>query len=231
MIKILEYFEDFLNLIFLDQCLVCGNLLYKYEEILCFKCLYNLPRTDYCKFYDNPITDLFAGRIKIERATALFYFQKASEFRKLLHMLKYKNKPEIGVFLGKELGALMLNSGNFGNIDIIIPVPLHIKREKQRGYNQSYMIGLGISKIMKISLNKDLLLRNEYTTTQTKMKKEERWANVSGKFIVSDIEKLKNKHVLLVDDVVTTGSTLIACGEELLKIPGLRLSIAVLAKA
>jgi competence protein ComFC len=177
------------------------------------------------------ILHLFAGRLKLEKATALFSFQKGSRFRKLLHSLKYKNKPEIGVLLGRELGAEMKKSGNFKNIDAIIPVPLHSKRLKERGYNQSEQIGHGISEILGIPQYTDVFFRNEYTKTQTRMNREERWNNVSGKFNVKNSEKIQNKHVLLVDDVITTGSTLEACGEILLQTEGLKLSIAVLAQA
>lgn len=174
---------------------------------------------------------MFAGRIKLEKATALFTFQKGSRFRKLLHGLKYKHKPEIGILLGRELGAEMLKSGNYNDVDIIIPVPLHTKRLKERGYNQSEMIGKGISEILNIPVLTDILIRNEYTQTQTKMTREERWNNVSGKFVLTLPEKIEGKHVMLVDDVITTGSTLEACGEILLNAKDLKLSIAVLAKA
>lgn len=212
-------------------CEACGKALNKNEEPICTHCLVELPRTDYCKNMDNDIAMLFAGRIKIEKATALFHFHKGSRFRKLLHSLKYKNKPEIGVLLGKELGAAMYSSGNYSDIDYIIPVPLHPKRQKQRGYNQSEMIGKGISLVTDIPILTDVLIRNVETVTQTKMTREERWKNVSGKFIINNPKSIENKHVLLVDDVVTTGSTLEACGETLLSIPGLKLSIAVLANA
>jgi ComF family protein len=226
-----KYIKDFWFLLFPHVCEACGNILYKNEETICIKCLYELPRTDYCYDEENPVTILFTGRLNISKATALFSFHKGSRFRKLLHNLKYKSKPEIGILLGKELGAEMLKSGNFNDIDYIIPVPLHPKREKQRGYNQSNVIGYGISEITKIPLMPDNLTRNIETVTQTKINKEDRWKNVSGKFLISDPVVLKNKHVLLVDDVVTTGSTLEACGETLLTVPGLKLSIAVLAKA
>lgn len=229
--KIIQYFEDFWFLFFPHVCDACGSALHKNEGPVCFKCLYELPRTDYCKDLENPVFDLFTGRLKIEKATALFTFHKGSRFRKLLHSLKYKNKPEIGVLLGKELGAEMLKSKNFGGIDFIIPVPLHPNRQKQRGYNQSEMIGEGISKVTKIPLLINNLIRDKETVTQTKMTKEERWKNVSGKFFVSNSEQIKNKHILLVDDVLTTGSTIEACGEILLSVEGLKLSIAVLAKA
>jgi ComF family protein len=225
------YIEDFWHLLFPHICEACGNALNKGEEILCFQCLYDLPRTDYSEFLENPITELFAGRLKIEKATALFTFHKGSRFRKLLHSLKYKNKPEIGIILGKELAAQMLKSKNFLDIDFLIPVPLHPKRKKQRGYNQSEMIAKGISQITKIPLSIENLVRNKETVTQTKMTKEERWTNVSGKFSIKNPAQLKGKHVMLIDDVVTTGSTMEACGEILLSVENLKLSIAVLAKA
>jgi len=231
LIEILKYIEDFWSLLFPRVCEACGKSLYKNENIICFNCLYDLPRTDYCYHLDNPIADLFAGRIRIEKGTALFTFQKGSRFRKLLHNLKYKNKPEIGILLGKELGAEMLKSENFQDIDYIIPVPLHPKRYKQRGYNQSEKISEGISKILKVPVLTDCLVRNMETVTQTKLTKEERWENVSGKFKIFKPEKLITKHILLVDDIVTSGSTLEACSEVLLKINDLKLSIAVLAKA
>ena len=229
--RIIEYLTDFWFLLFPKNCEACGRALSRGEEVICFDCLYELPRTHFCKEIDNPIMQLFAGRIRLERATALFYFQKGSKFRKLLHSLKYRHKPEIGVLLGKELGAEMLSSGNFSDIDYIIPVPLHPNRQKKRGYNQSERIAAGISSVTKVPVLVDVLLRNTDTQTQTKMNREERWQNLSGKFVVADNERLKGKHVLLVDDVVTTGATTESCGEALLSVDGLRLSIAVLARA
>ena len=231
MSKFFEYLSDFWFLLFPKNCEACGRALSRGEDVLCFDCLYELPRTNFCKELDNPVRQLFEGRIKLERATALFSFQKGSRFRKLLHSLKYHHKPEIGMLLGKELGAEMLSSGNFSDIDYIIPVPLHPNREKKRGYNQSERIASGISAVTKIPVLTGVLVRNIDTKTQTKMNKDERWQNVSGKFVLTDSEILKGKHVLLVDDVVTTGATTESCGTVLLSVEGLRLSIAVLAKA
>ena len=179
MSKFFEYLSDFWFLLFPKNCEACGRALSRGEEVLCFDCLYELPRTNFCKELDNPVMQLFEGRIKLERATALFSFQKGSRFRKLLHSLKYHHKPEIGVLLGKELGAEMLSSGNFSDIDYIIPVPLHPNREKKRGYNQSERIASGISAVTKIPVLTGVLVRNTDTKTQTKMNKEERWQNVS----------------------------------------------------
>ena len=229
--KIIEYIEDFWFLIFPYVCESCGVALGKNEPPVCFKCLYELPRTDYCLNQENPIVDLFIGRIKLEKATALFHYYKGSRFKKLLHGLKYKNKPEIGILLGKELGAAMVSSNNFKDVDYIIPVPLHPNRQKQRGYNQSEMIGEGIAAVAGIPMLTDVLLRSVETVTQTKMTRDDRWKNVSGKFIIKNENLIHNKHLLLIDDVVTTGSTLEACGETLLNVDGVKLSIAVLAEA
>ncbi len=228
---LLRYLNDIRFLIFPQCCEVCGIPLHNNEKVLCIKCLYNLPRTDFCTLKDNPITNIFAGRLKIERGTALFIFQKGSKYRKLLHKLKYNNKAEIGIILGKELGIQMNKSGNYHDIDYIIPIPLHKTRERQRGYNQSLAIARGLSEILKFPIEHNNLVRNIATITQTKMNKEERQRNVSGKFSVLNASELENKHVLLVDDVVTSGSTIEACGEILLQIKGLKLSIAVLAMA
>ena len=229
--RIVEYLSDFWFLLFPKNCEACGRALTRGEDVLCFDCLYELPRTHYCRELDNPVSQLFEGRMKVERATALFFFQKGSRFRKLLHSLKYNHKPEIGVFLGKELGAEMLSSGNFSDIDYIIPVPLHPNRAKKRGYNQSERIASGISAVMGIPVLTDALIRNDDTKTQTKMNKDERWQNVSGKFSLVDANRLKGCHVLLVDDVLTTGATTEACGAILLSVEGLKISVAVLARA
>ena len=229
--RIVEYLSDFWFLLFPKNCEACGRVLTRSEEVLCFDCLFELPRTYFCRELDNPVRQLFDGRMRVEKATALFSFQKGSKFRKLLHSLKYNHKPEIGVLLGKELGAEMLSSGNFSDIDYIIPVPLHPNREKKRGYNQSERIAAGISAVTGIPVLVGMLVRNEDKKTQTKMNKEDRWQNVSGKFSLTDADRLKGCHVLLVDDVLTTGATTEACGSVLLMVDGLKLSIAVLARA
>lgn len=229
-IFIFKYIEDFWNLLFPLSCETCGQILNKNENIICTKCLTELPRTNYSNDLDNALFQLFNGRLYIQKATALFSFQKESKFRKLLHKLKYKNKPEIGVLLGKELGSEMLKSNNFNDIDLLVAVPLHVKRKKQRGYNQSEMICKGISEITNIKISTDNLIRNIETTTQTKMTKNERWNNVEGKFKILNPELFINKHIMLIDDVITTGATTEACGEELLKINGVKLSIGVIAK-
>ncbi|MDR2834938.1 MAG: ComF family protein [Bacteroidales bacterium] len=230
MTKLISYIKDFFFLIYPAFCEACGKTLLNNESVLCTNCLYELPRTNYFGKDDNPILILLAGRLKLEYATSLFSFQKDSSFRKLIHKLKYKNKPEIGILLGKELAADMKKKNDFLPFDFIVPVPLHPNRQKQRGYNQSEQIAIGLAEILNINISVDNLIRNIETTTQTKKTKDDRWQNVSGKFIIKDEETFENKHILLVDDVLTTGATIEACGEMLLKINGLKLSVAVLAK-
>jgi ComF family protein len=228
--KILQYLQDFFFIIYPRSCECCSNPLVHNENILCSKCLVEMPRSVYFDNEKNPILTLLAGRVPIKSAISLFSFTKDSNYRKLLHKLKYKNKPEIGILLGEELGAEMKKHEIFSQIDFIVPVPLHSRRQKWRGYNQSEKIADGISNITKIPVLTNNFIRNKETTTQTRKSKEERWQNVSGKFLIKDKDVLKNKHILIVDDVLTTGATIEACAEELLKIENLSLSIAVLAK-
>ncbi len=229
--NIKKWLGDFVYLFYPDVCEICRKSLVTGEKIICLKCMADMPFTTYHTNYENPVSQLFWGKVRVEMATALFYFAKGSRYRKLLHRLKYSNKPEIGVLLGRELGARINESPYFTAIDFIVPVPLHTSRLKQRGYNQSAMIGQGISEVTGIPLFDGAIVRTEATQTQTRKTREERWKNVSGKFAVPDVHSLENKHVLLVDDVITTGSTLEAVAETLLQVAGLKLSVAVLAKA
>ncbi|NLA24778.1 MAG: ComF family protein [Bacteroidales bacterium] len=224
-------FGDLIFLIYPNSCQVCNNSLMKGEESICLKCISDMPFTTYHNNLDNPVNQLFWGKLQVEMATALFFFAKGSKYRNLLHSLKYRHKPEIGVFLGRELGFRIRNSEYFKNIDYLIPVPLHKSRLKERGYNQSTMICRGISDVTEIELYEDAIVRTVATQTQTKKNREERWENVAGKFALPNVESLKNKHVLLVDDVITTGATLEAVAHTLLEVEGLKISIAVLAKA
>jgi ComF family protein len=225
------WLSDFVNLFYPDICEVCETSLVSGEQVICMNCLADMPYTNYQNDSENPVFQLFWGKVKVEMATALFYFAKGSKYRKLLHKLKYKGKREIGVFLGRELGARINSSHFFKNIDFVLPVPLHASRLKQRGYNQSGEIAVGISQVTGIPVKTDAIVRSEATETQTRKTRDERWKNVSGKFIVSNFDELRNRHILLVDDVVTTGSTLEAIVETLLQVDGLKVSIAVIAKA
>lgn len=225
------WFNDFMNLFYPRLCEACGNYLFKNEETICTRCLFNLPKTDFHFKKDNPVSILFWGRVNINYASSYYTFSKGSKFQKLIHKLKYHNKKEIGLVLGKHFGESLKKSDFFKDIDVIIPVPLHPKKEKIRGYNQANMIAIGLSKSMKIPVNSTSLVRLIHTNSQTRKNKLERWENVNNIFELLDPHTLENKHILLVDDVVTTGSTLESCSHALLKAKGAKVSIATLAYA
>ena len=206
-----KYLESFVELFFPRICLVCSNNLLGQEELVCLHCLHELPRTNFHLEERNPVAELFYGRVKIEYATAFFVFSKGSRYQKLIHSLKYKGMNEIGVLLGRYFGADLLDSPYFSDIDVVCPVPLHPKKEKKRGYNQSEFIARGIAERMDKKLSVNNLIRKTYTDSQTRKGRYERWENVEGIFELSIPEEFEGKHILLIDDVVTTGSTLEAC--------------------
>jgi ComF family protein len=222
---------DFISLLYPRQCLCCNQILTKQETTVCFDCLVGIPRTQFHLMEDNPVEMLFWGRIKVEHATSYFNFQKGSRYQPLLHALKYKGIHEVGTFLGRIFASEISESGFFNGIDRIVPVPLHPKKEKKRGYNQSIMIAKGMEQIVSVPVDSTTLSRNYYSETQTRKGRWERWKNVEELFVVNDKKLIENKHILLIDDVVTTGATLEACGTELLKCDGVKISIATLAWA
>jgi len=224
-------FIDFIDLMFPNLCVVCGNNLQKNEQQLCLSCLVDIPRTNYHLIEENPIEKKFWGKVPVYRATSYFFFQKGSSFQKLLHILKYKGNKEIGVIMGKYAAVDLLDAPDFASVDLIIPVPLHPEKFKSRGYNQSEWIGKGISMILSIPQDTSTLVRVKENPSQTKKSVYERFENTEGIFKLSDSTILAGKHVLLVDDVLTTGSTLEACILALLETEGIRISIFTLAVA
>jgi ComF family protein len=224
-------FIDLFRLFYPNVCAVCHTDLSEGEEAICTPCLYRLPRTKYWLDRENPVAQIFWGRVAIENACAFFFFHKGSKYRKLLHLLKYRGRQEIGVVLGRELGMELRRSNRFNTLDVIVPVPLHPKRLRQRGYNQAECIAKGISEGLGLPLVTDCLVRAEYTETQTRKSRAERIINVSNAFALHDGSKLTGKHILLVDDVVTTGATLEECANTLLTIERGRVSIATVAYA
>ena len=225
-----QYLNDFFNLFFPDLCIVCNSHLVNQEELICTKCLYNLPKTNYHKEIENPVSQLFWGRTKVEYATGFFTFSKGSKYQGMMHKFKYHGNKEIGYVLGKSFGNQLRNSV-FNQIDIIIPVPLHKSKLKKRGYNQSEWIAKGLSETIKKPLDIKSFIRSVATETQTRKSRFERWKNVEKIFKVTNENALKGYHILLVDDVVTTGSTLEACANAILEIKDTKVSIAALAVA
>lgn len=223
--------DDFISLIYPKICAACGNSLFKHEEVLCNFCEFHLPQTNFHMEEENPVAALFYGRTKVESAAAYYHFNKGSKVQRLIHLLKYKGRRDIGIYLGKQYGSFLKTSPFFNSIEVIIPVPLHWKKQRKRGYNQSeqFASGLGIS--MKIPLDTHTLYRKKATETQTKKSRFKRWENVAEIFALKEPEKLVGKHILLVDDVITTGATLEACLLALNEIPGIRISVATIAAA
>jgi ComF family protein len=220
---------DLLNLLFPRLCNACGQHLVRGEQNICLSCLHDLPYTDYHLHADNRAAKQFWGRLPCHAVTAMLYLKKGSRVQRLLHRLKYNGQMELGVELGTILGERLSESRRFGDIDFIIPVPLHKRRERLRGYNQSKCIADGVAACLYIPVLTGVLTKPSSTASQTRKGRFSRYENLKSVFRVAEGHELSNKHVLLVDDVVTTGATLEACGLVLYAAGISRLSIATLA--
>jgi ComF family protein len=223
--------EDFISLFFPNYCLACSRTLVKGEETLCTSCLIGLPKTNYHRLTENQIKNRLMGRLPLKHGLAFLKFRKAGIVQHLLHELKYNNHPEVGVKLGQAYGMELCGSGFEKEFDLIIPVPLHRSRQRQRGYNQSSKFAEGLSIAMGVSWDESISVRTQATVTQTHKSKAERWDNVKDVFSIDSAGQIGGKRVLLVDDVITTGATLEACGQHLLKSGCSELSIACIAEA
>ena len=230
MLTVKEIKESVLHLFFPHICTGCGSDILNVESALCMRCVDAMPETNFELHPDNPVEKSFWGRLPLIGATAQFYFTKESLMQHLMHQFKYKGNRELGIQLGRMMGEQIMNSGRF-DADALVPLPLFPVKEKRRGYNQATLLCQGIAERMKIPILDKAITRPQHTETQTKKGRIERWKNMEGKFILSDPNAIKNKHLLLVDDVVTTGATLEACGNELLKAENVRLSLATLCTA
>lgn len=230
-LKILaSYFHSFIDLFFPNLCMACSEALTGNEKVFCTSCLTKLPLTHFWSQKDNPVEQLFWGKVSIENAASFIYFEKESRFQHALHELKYKGKKNVGIQLGKLFGNYLKES-SFSAIDVIVPVPLHEKKLKIRGYNQSEMIGNGLAEVMEKPLLSKSVSRVVHTSSQTHKGRYNRWLNVDGIFKCTEPDKLQYKHVLIVDDVVTTGATIESLAAEILKIEGTKVSIATIAVA
>lgn len=219
------YYLGFLSLAYPNICNGCTNTLRGAEEILCRKCTANLPRTGFEWSENNPANQSFWGRVPVNFAASVFYYRKGELLPKLIHQLKYKRRRDIGVFLGKITGKLLTDAPFFHKPDVIVPVPLHPRKLRSRGYNQCDILSQGISEVVKAPVLPDSLIRQVYNVSQTRKTRFERWENVEGIFKIANPQIFENKHILLVDDVITTGSTLEACCFPLNQITGTKISI------
>ncbi|HBQ83521.1 MAG: amidophosphoribosyltransferase [Bacteroidetes bacterium GWA2_40_15] len=226
-----DLWDDFLSLLFPRICYGCGNHLLRNENLICTECYVVIPRTNYHIQKENPVAQLFWGRCLIESAAAFSYYNKGSRIRNLIHNLKYKGIREIGFELGKIYGLTLKSSGFTDNIDIIIPVPLHPAKERARGFNQCKVISSGLADATGLPVNTTSFERVQASSTQTKRSRYDRWVNVEGIFRVTDPDSLGGRHILLVDDVITTGSTMESCVNELLKTEEVKVSVVAIAFA
>lgn len=230
--KLWELADDFLSLIYPRLCMACGRSLYLNEEVLCTRCLLHLPQTGFHKVpKDNQVVRSFWGRVPVEGGAARYFFRKSAPVQRLLHNLKYKHAPEIGIFLGKIYGRELLESEVFRSVDVIVPIPLHPAKEKKRGYNQAAVFARGLAQAMGKPADETILFREVYTETQTRKSRLRRWENVKSVFALGETKRIAGKHILLVDDVITTGATMEACMMKLLEVSGTKVSIAAIATA
>ena len=217
------------HLFFPRCCVVCGAPLVEGEEAICTHCNINMPRTNYHKVKDNLVERMFWGKIPLERATSYFFYRKGSDFRKILHQFKYGGRKELGAIMGRFMAAELATTDFFEGVDIIIPVPLHPR--KRHGDNQSEWIARGVSQVVGLPVDVSSVIREKHTDTQTRKSTYERWENVDGIFRLRHPENFVGKHVLIVDDVLTTGSTTTACADVFHEIEGVRISVLTLAVA
>ena len=225
----MNWWTRFLDFISPRQCVVCGERLAPTERSLCSVCVLHLPRTTY-QFTpdDNPMAQLFWHLTPVERAAALFFYEPHSEMARLVYDMKYHDRPDIGEDMGRLMANEMQFARYFDGIDVLLPVPLSRKRMRQRGYNQSEQLAIGISDIIHLPIVTKALRRKHFIQSQTQLSRHERQENVEDMFELCDGSLLQDKHVLLVDDICTTGATLIACVEVLKDIPGIHLSVLTL---
>ena len=227
-----SFWSRLVDLIAPRACVVCGGRLGIHEFFLCGSCNLQLPRTNYADNpYENDMARLFWGQLPVERCAALFFYQGGSGPSQILYELKYKNHPEIGEFFGRMIAEEWNDTGFFEGIDLIVPVPLAKERQRQRGYNQSLHIARGIGSVTRLPIVTNAVSREQFVESQTQKDRWQRNENVEGCFRLNDGSALKGRHVLLVDDVVTTGATICSCGREMLKAGGVRFSILTIGFA
>jgi ComF family protein len=223
--------KHLLNLFFPPVCSGCNSFLITNEKVICTRCRHHIPLTNHHLTLNNEIFKKFYGRVPLEYASAFLYFHKKGIVQELIHKLKYKGHEDIGAVLGNWYAADLKNMTILKTADIMIPVPLHKRKFRERGYNQVTTFGLALSKELGISYNDSLLFRTTYSKTQSKKNRLDRSEGIDTFFDIQFNDKHHDKHYLLVDDVITTGATLEACSRALLKIPGARVSIVCMAMA
>jgi ComF family protein len=229
MLTFSQLIENLCAFFYPKGCPCCQNVLIRNEGPVCMNCLAHFPETNYYQQDETPLDSIFQGRIEIEKVVALFFFKKGNRIQKLLHALKYNGNQEIGVYFGEYFGKKLRENGWADDIDVILPIPLHPNKLRQRGYNQSEAIAQGLSMSLAKPCLSDGLVRKIFTSTQTKKERYNRWENVKDVFDVPNMECLKKKSILLCDDVLTTGATIEAAALRLKEIEGVKIYVATLA--
>jgi len=218
-----------LHLFIPHHCAGCGSDIMSRQQVLCMHCINRLPVTGFHMYADNPIEKIFWGRMQVTDAASYLYFSKDSLLQHIVHELKYKGNKELGYFIGRKMGEALLQTHRFHDIEALIPLPLFAARERKRGYNQALVLCEGMADVLSLPILKQVIRRAASSETQTNKNRIDRWLNMQGKFELHQPEAIAGKHVLLIDDVITTGATLEACGQAILTAANTRLSIMTMA--
>lgn len=224
-------FSAILQVLFPTTCACCGDVLVRGERQVCIKCLANMSATNFSTMYDNPVERRLVGRIPLVNATAIYYFHNGNAVRNAVHAMKFHGNAELCLMMGRQMGLSLLGSGRFDDIDLLVPVPLHWLRRFKRGYNQSELLCKGIAEVMHLPVCAGAVLRHRYTRQQSLQSGMHREKNVEGAFKVRKPGMLAGKHILLVDDVLTTGATIVACADAITTVHGVRISVATFCTA
>lgn len=211
------------------HCVGCGSDIMSRQQVLCMHCINRLPVTGFHVHADNPVEKIFWGRMPVAAAASYLYYSKDSLLQHIVHALKYKGNKDLGLFIGRKMGELLLQTHRFSDIEVLVPLPLFAARERKRGYNQATVLCEGMAEVLAVPVFKQVIHRHTSSATQTNKNRIDRWLNMQGKFELKQPDAIAGKHLLLVDDVITTGATLEACGQELLTAANTRLSIMTMA--
>ena len=231
MTSIKDIFNSFIDTLFPRICPVCNNVLLSHEKHICTKCRIDIPITRYHMQEFNAMEQLFAGKTPIEKAVGYFFYEKGNPYSNILHNIKYRNNPQLGQYVAKLFAQELLSRDIFRDIDCIIPVPLHHRKKIQRGYNQSEYIAKGFSEVFDIPVHNNIIIAHKSHESQTNKGIYERWLNTQIIFSAQNTHVLENKHVLIVDDVVTTGATLLSAALTIASVPNIKISLATLGVA